>query len=102
MHKTTNKKKDASNKVPYLASFWVMLIFGFIFQGCESTIPDLSSAERKIADSIYRDKMKTFRPEMDSLCAELNDSLLPIYIDSMEKSRLAEIEKQLERIKNMK
>lgn len=81
----------------------VVLFFCFIISGCsESPIPDLSSSERKIADSIYRDEMKFFRPEMDSLCEVLKDSLLPIYIDSMAKVRTAEIEKQLERIKNMK
>ena len=74
----------------------------FFVVSCETTIPDLSISERKVADSIYRDEMKSFRSEMDSLCLVLKDSLLPIYVDSMEKVRLAEIEKQLERIKNMK
>ena len=81
----------------------VILFFCFIVSGCsESSIPDLSSAERKIVDSIYRDEMKDFRPKVEDLCTVLKDSLLPIYIDSMENARLAEIEKQLERIKNMK
>lgn len=86
----------------FVLFFFISLSFGFLISSCESTIPGLSSAERKMADSIYRDEMKIFRPEMDSFCAVFKDSLLPIYIDSMEKSRLAEIEKQLERIKNMK
>lgn len=82
--------------------FSALITCGFLFSGCESTIPGISSAERKMADSIYRDEMKIFRPEMDSFCVVLKDSLLPIYIDSMKKARLVEIEKQLERIKNMK
>lgn len=76
--------------------------FGFSFLSCETTIPHLSISERKVADSIYRDEMKSFRSEMDSFCLVLKDSLMPVYVDSMEKVRLAEIEKQLERIKNMK
>lgn len=82
-----------------LPTFFFLL---FLTAGCESTIPGLSSAERKVTDSLYRNEMKIFRPEMDSFCVVLKDSLLPIYIDSMEKTRLAEIEKQLERIRNMK
>ena len=93
------KTMSDSSNLTWFLSFFLSL---FLFQGCESEIPDLSSSERKIADSIYRNEMKVFRPEMDSLCVVLKDSLMSAYVDSMKKERLEEIEKQLERIKNMK
>lgn len=95
-------KKQAMTTVRKVIIFSALLFSFFLVVGCESTIPGLSSAERKLVDSLYRDEMKIFRPELDSFCVVLKDSLLPIYVDSMEKARLAEIEKQLERIKNMK
>ncbi len=80
-----------------------LLIFAFIallLPSCEFEPPDLSIQERKIADSLYRETMKTYREEMDSVCQQLQDSLIPIYKDSILKMRESEIQKQLERVRN--
>jgi len=63
---------------------------------------DLSIQERKLADSIHRSQLKDFRKALDTVCINLQDSLLPIYIDSMYKARTEEIERQLERVRNSK
>lgn len=74
----------------------------FLLPSCEFEVPDLSIQERKYADSLYRETMKTYRSELDTVCINLQDSLLPIYIDSMYKARSEEIERQLERVRNLK
>ncbi len=71
-----------------------------LLPSCEFEVPDLSIQERKYADSTYRETMKTYRAEMDSLCVSMQDSLIPIYRDSMYKIRSEEIERQLERVRN--
>lgn len=101
---TKNRSQKISNVLKFglVSSVWAVL-FSSVFMGCgDSTIPGLSMAERKLADSLYRDEMKVFRPKMDSICTVLQDSLFPIYIDSMKKERITEIERQLERIKKLK
>jgi len=81
------------------------LIIGIMFfflPSCEFEVPNLSIQERKLADSIHRSQLKDFRLGLDTVCMHLQDSLLPIYIDSMYKARTEEIERQLERVRNSK
>ena len=85
------------NLTPIIFTFSIIF---FVFPSCEFKPPDLSIQERKIADSLYREKMKTYREEMDSVCQQLQDSLIPIYKDSILKMRESEIQKQLERVRN--
>lgn len=102
MTKNSIRVINTALKLGLVPSVWLVL-FCACFVGCgDPTIPGLSMSERKLADSLYRDEMKVFRPKMDSICTALQDSLLPIYIDSMKKERIAEIERQLERIKKLK
>lgn len=98
MFRATGSKEFATGN--YLNG--LILFFAFLFSSCEPEIPNLTSAERKMADSLYRNEMRVFRKNLDSLCLAKKDSLLPIYVDSMKKERIIEIEKQLERIRKMK
>lgn len=79
-----------------------LLLISTLFPSCEFEVPDLSIQERKYADSIYRESMKTMRGDLDTMCINLKDSLVPIYRDSMYKTRSEEIERQLERVRNSK
>lgn len=102
MTKNSIRVINAGLKFGLLSGFWAILFCASFVSCGEPTIPGLSMSERKMADSLYRNEMKVFRPKMDSICTALQDSLLPIYIDSMKKERIAEIERQLERIKKLK
>ena len=79
----------------------ISAIVVILLSSCEFEPPDLSIQERKIADSIYRETIKPLREEMDSTCQFMQDRLILVYRDSMLKAREAEIQKQLERIKNL-
>lgn len=81
-------------------NFWkCFLIVVVLFPSCEFEPPGLSIQERKIADSIYRDSIKVFSKDLDTLCLHLQDSLVPVYRDSILILREKEIQKQLDRVK---
>ncbi len=81
---------------------WVLFV-SFVLGSCTPEPPQgLTRAERKIADSLTRVEMKTFRKKKDADCEALQDSLIPVLRDSMMKARIEEITKQLERIKKLK
>ena len=96
--KIKSKKTNSSSKAALVFLFSIIMIL----PSCEFEVPDLSIQERKYADSIYRETMKTYRGELDTICINLQDSLIPIYRDSMYQSRNKEIERQLERVRNLK
>ncbi|MEZ4949043.1 MAG: hypothetical protein R2784_06595 [Saprospiraceae bacterium] len=50
---------------------------------------------------MYRKTMKTLRLEMDSLCVVKKDSLIAYMVDSLLDANIREINRQLERIKNL-
>lgn len=83
-----------------MSNFWKYLILVVIlFPSCEFEPPGLTIQERKIADSLFRDSIKIYGKQLDTLCLQLQDSLIPIYRDSMLEMREKEIQKQLERVK---
>lgn len=43
----------------------------------------LTSRERALIDTMYMEKIKVLRPQWDSLCASVHDSLLEIALDSI-------------------
>ncbi len=70
-----------------------------VLSSCEQKEKPLTTAERMATDSIYRKRMKVFRPFMDSICKTQRDSLIQIAMDSMLRERADDVERQLERLK---
>ncbi|WP_235292733.1 hypothetical protein [Portibacter lacus] len=67
----------------------------FMVNGCTEEVPELSSANRILADSIYRVEAKLVIKEVDSLCALVYKENFDQAIDSISKVRLKEIEKYI-------
>lgn len=65
----------------------------------EDTTPKITKADLEIIDTLYLEKLKTFRPYLDSICDAQLDSLVAIAVDSMLIKRMEEIEKQRSRYK---
>lgn len=75
-----------------------MVALLFLASCTEPPPPSLNSADRKVADSIYRDSINYLKPLIDSLC-ELNfEENVQATVDSIMAQRLEEIRKQMERI----
>lgn len=70
----------------------------FLASCTEPPPPSLSSQDRKIADSLYRDSINYLKPVMDSLCDLNFDKNVQATVDSIMAERLEEIRKQMERI----
>ncbi|MEZ5055653.1 MAG: hypothetical protein R2879_01315 [Saprospiraceae bacterium] len=86
-------------KVPVFLSMLTSLVF--LLGSCEGPPKQLSIADKTEVDSMYRKTMKTLRPEMDSLCVVKKDSLIAYMVDSLLDANIREINRQLERIKNL-
>lgn len=50
----------------------------------------LTSRERALIDTMYLQRIEVLRPQWDSLCAAVHDSLLEIAVDSLIKVRREE------------
>lgn len=69
-----------------------------LFVACEEdTTPKITKADIEIIDTLYLDRLKTFRPYLDSICDANFDSLVTTAVDSMLIERMEEIEKQRSR-----
>lgn len=91
-------KKNKQIRTRILLKFVFLLALVWLISCTEPPPPTLSSADRKIADSIYRDSINYLKPLIDSLC-ELNfDQQVQATVDSIMEERLEEIRKQMERI----
>ena len=77
------------------------LIFLFSLFFCtaceEDTTPQLTKADIDAIDTLYMNKLKTFRPYLDSICAVQFDSLVQLAVDSMLIERMEEVERQRNR-----
>ncbi|MCB0663949.1 MAG: hypothetical protein KDC24_14475 [Saprospiraceae bacterium] len=88
-------------RIPFL---FVLILFAFsspLFTSCEGPPKDLSIADKKKVDSLYRDELKSLRSEMDSICRSRRDSLIQTAVDSLLEENIQEITRQLQRIKNL-
>lgn len=81
------------------------LFWGFVFCGLGACTdpppPSLNSKDREIIDSLYKLQVQDLKNEADSICDSRHDSLLEVYIDSMMTLRKFEIERQLQRIRQL-
>ena len=81
------------------------LLWGFLLLGMGACTdpppPSLNSKDREIIDSLYKLQVKDLKDEADSICDTQHDSLLEMYIDSMMTLRKMEIERQLQRIRQL-
>ncbi|MCB0617244.1 MAG: hypothetical protein KDC43_24310 [Saprospiraceae bacterium] len=79
------------------------LLFGLLLTAAtactEDPPPTLDGTDRKIIDSLYQMEVNRIKPVLDSLCESRFDSLLQVAVDSILEVRNAEIEKQLNRIR---
>ncbi|MEM1218892.1 MAG: hypothetical protein AAGH79_08265 [Bacteroidota bacterium] len=80
--------------------FWVFLFLG-VGACTEPPPPSLNSKDREIIDSLYKLQVKDLKDEADSICDSQHDSLLRVFIDSMMTLRKQEIERQLQRIRQL-
>ena len=62
--------------------------------------PALSSSDRRLIDSLYRDTAAIKRVELDSLCVLHQPALVRQLTDSLLDARLEERARQLERLQN--
>lgn len=70
------------------------------WSGCtEDPPPALSYKDREMIDSLFRMKIDTLRPYLDSLCEARTDSMVKRNADSIMDERLGEIQRYLERIR---
>ena len=65
----------------------------------DSNVP-LDAGTRRTIDSLATARLGEARAKLDSLCKAEHQTVLPVLIDSIKKVREAEIERQLQRIRN--
>ena len=80
----------------------ILLLAGFLFtlNACtDPPPPSLNAKDRELIDSLFRLEIKVLKPELDSLCDATFDQRVQVAVDSMLIVRRAEIERQLQRIR---
>jgi hypothetical protein len=89
--------------IPFIKNIFIisLLVTGCMLSACEGPPKNLSIADKKIVDSLYRAELKFLRSEMDSICRVQKDSLIQAAVDSLLEENIREITRQLERIKNL-
>ena len=84
----------------HIIFLFLMLFSLSLFCRCtEDPEPTLNFRERELVDSLYRMKLDTLKPVLDSLCTAHFDSAVAFKSDSMMKVRTAEVQKYLERLR---
>jgi hypothetical protein len=61
--------------------------------------PALNSQDRQIIDSLYRLRVDSLRPKLDSICDGKFEARVEQAVDSMYKLRVAEMERLIKRLK---
>lgn len=84
-----------------LRYFILLLGFSGLAACTDPPPPSLNSKDREQIDSLYKLEVKALKEETDSLCATKHDSLLQVITDSIMSLRRAEIERQLQRIRQL-
>ena len=81
---------------------WIAALAGIgaWLSGCGGEAPRLTIAQRRTADSLYHESAQRLAAELDTLCAQKRDSVVLFFVDSLYDVRLAEIERQLKRIRD--
>lgn len=69
------------------------VLFLLFLTGCLETEISLSRDDYKLIDSFYNQEKELILPELDIQCAEYQDSVLRIWIDSIVAKRQEEIDK---------
>lgn len=75
-----------------------LLLFSVQFfscSGCETQAPRLRSPERKIVDSLYKQKVEILQVELDSICNESFDARVDYAVDSIMQIRIKERKEKL-------
>ncbi len=69
----------------------------FSLFGCLKTEVSLTGDDYQLIDSLYTKQRDSIQPLLDSACIQFQDSVMPIWVDSIMKQRQQEIEKLIGR-----
>jgi len=78
-----------------LLGVFVFCICFLACSSCEPQAPRLRSADRKLVDSLYLDKVAILKVEMDSLCELSMKERVDYAVDSIMTLRIEERKKRL-------
>lgn len=87
------------NKIVSISAF-SLTCFLFLQTACTADPPPtLRYKDREIVDSLFRVRIDTLKPFLDSLCEVRHDSAVRYKVDSILEVRISEKEKYLERLR---
>jgi len=83
-----------------MKAFWgicLLLFCSHLFScsGCEPQAPRLRSPERKIVDSLYKQRVETLKVELDSICDLSFKERVEYAVDSIMQIRIKERKERL-------
>lgn len=70
----------------------LLLISGICFSSCTKRHVTPTKDSRRAIDTIYQHKILVLKPELDSMCAWVYDSLYPLAVDSILRERQQEMD----------
>ena len=75
----------------------ILFVFAWLMS-CDQAKKPIDGKTRRTIDSARAEAIRLHRPLVDSLCDEMREELLPVYIDSIRRVREQEIEEKLKDI----
>lgn len=70
----------------------ICIVVFFLFHSCTSRSVEPTRASRHTIDTLYQQKIIVLKPEMDSLCANLKQTVYHEAVDSLMRARNVEME----------
>ena len=75
----------------------LIILWALLSPGCRLPSSELTPEEHDLVDTLYTDRVKLLRAELDSICEVQTDSMKRRAVDSLVELQLIEIKKLISR-----